>query len=164
MTHTGGKVMISESMSETLGLQFLDFVNNRNSSQSTVGKTSKPYANSQTSKPIVKDTIPRYSNFPSLPSPHPLHPIKVLDQVIAEYRDYLLTEFRAKDPQLKAALEKAIDKPLFLAQEPFYQAHRPFKAGEKWHNLPMPNSPKSCSNVPAASLLIYIKVKLLTTY
>ena len=129
--------MISESMSETLGLQFLDFVNNRNSSQSTVGKTSKPYANSQTSKPIVKDTIPRYSNFPSLPSPHPLHPIKVLDQVIAEYRDYLLTEFRAKDPQLKAALEKAIDKPLFLAQEPFYQAHRPFKAGEKWHNLPI---------------------------
>lgn len=29
-----------------------------------------------------------------------LHPIRSLDHVIAEYRDDLLTEFRAKDPDL----------------------------------------------------------------
>ncbi len=51
-----------------------------------------------------------------------LHPIRALDHVIAEYRDYLLTEFRAKDPELRAALERELDAPLFLAQGPFYLA------------------------------------------
>lgn len=67
----------------------------------------------------------------------PLHPILALDHVIAEYRDYLRTEFRAKDPELKAELERELDQPLFLAQEPFYQAHRPFKNGKKWSELPL---------------------------
>jgi len=31
-----------------------------------------------------------------------LHPIKALDHVIDEYADYLRTEFRAKDPKLRA--------------------------------------------------------------
>lgn len=66
-----------------------------------------------------------------------LHPIRALECVIGEYRDYLLTEFRAKDPVLKAALEREIDRPLFLAQEPFFQAHRPFKAGKRWCELPI---------------------------
>ncbi len=66
-----------------------------------------------------------------------LHPIRALDHVIEEYRDYLLTEFRAKDPELRAALERELDAPLFLAQEPFYQAHRPFKEGRAWHELPI---------------------------
>ena len=66
-----------------------------------------------------------------------LHPIRALDHVIAEYRDYLLTEFRAKDPKLRAALERELDAPLFLAQEPFYQAHRPFKEGQLWSELPI---------------------------
>ncbi|BAC90677.1 DEAD/DEAH box helicase [Gloeobacter violaceus] len=66
-----------------------------------------------------------------------LHPIRALDKVIAGYRDYLLTEFRAKDPALKQALEKALDEPLFLAQEPFFQAHRPFKDGQRWRELPI---------------------------
>lgn len=34
-----------------------------------------------------------------------LHPIKALNQIIEEYKDFLLTEFRAKDPRLKQALK-----------------------------------------------------------
>ena len=67
----------------------------------------------------------------------PLHPIRALDHVTEEYQDYLLTEFRAKDPDLRAALERALNTPLFLAQEPFYQAHRPFKEGLPWKTLPI---------------------------
>jgi len=66
-----------------------------------------------------------------------LHPIKALKHVIDEYADYLLTEFRAKDPKLRAALEAELDARGFLAQEPFYQAHRPFKSGTAWRNLPI---------------------------
>lgn len=66
-----------------------------------------------------------------------LHPIKALDHVIDEYADYLRTEFRAKDPTLQAALEAELDAPGFLAQEPFYQAHRPFKSGTPWRQLPI---------------------------
>ena len=35
-----------------------------------------------------------------------LHPIKALNHVIDEYRDYLLMEFRAKEPSLREALSK----------------------------------------------------------
>src|SRR3990167_3000882 len=66
-----------------------------------------------------------------------LHPIKALNQIIEEYKDFLLTEFRAKDPQLKQALERELEKTGFLAQEPFYQAHRPFKEGKRWQDLPI---------------------------
>ncbi len=64
-----------------------------------------------------------------------LHPIKALDHVIEEYRAYLLTEFRAKDPSLRESLERELDRPGFLAQEPFYQAHRPFRPGKRWRDL-----------------------------
>ena len=66
-----------------------------------------------------------------------LNPIVALNRVIDEYRDYLLTEFRANDPALRAALERELDRPLFLAQEPFYQAHRPFRSGKRWRDLPL---------------------------
>ena len=66
-----------------------------------------------------------------------LHPIRALDHVLEEYRDYLLTEFRAKDASLRAALERELDAPRFLAQEPFFQAHRPFKPGKAWRELPL---------------------------
>lgn len=66
-----------------------------------------------------------------------LNPIIVLDRVIGEYRAYLRSEFRAKDPTLRDALERELDQPLFLAQEPFFQAHRPFKTGAKWLDLPI---------------------------
>ena len=66
-----------------------------------------------------------------------LHPIIALEQVLEEYRSYLMTEFRARDPALRQALETALDEPGFLAREPFYQAHRPFKPGEKWRDLPL---------------------------
>ena len=66
-----------------------------------------------------------------------LNPIIALDHVIEEYRDHLQSEFRARDRTLRQALEIELDRPLFLAQEPFYQAHRPFRAGESWANLPI---------------------------
>ncbi len=65
----------------------------------------------------------------------PLHPITVVDRVIDEYRNYLLTEFRARDERLRAALVDALDRQGFLAQEPFFQAHRPFKEGARWGDL-----------------------------
>lgn len=64
-----------------------------------------------------------------------LHPILALERVTDEYRSYLQTEFRAKDPTLKAALETALTQPRFLAQDPFYQVHRPFRAGQPWTKL-----------------------------
>lgn len=64
-----------------------------------------------------------------------IHPIAVVDQVIDEYRRYLTTEFRARDAGLRKALEDALDRPRFLAQEPFFQAHRPFKDGDRWDAL-----------------------------
>ena len=66
-----------------------------------------------------------------------LHPIRILDRVLDEYRNYLLTEFRAKDPLLRQALETELDAPGFLAQETFYQAHRPFQTGKRWRDLPL---------------------------
>lgn len=67
----------------------------------------------------------------------PLHPIRALDAVIDEYRDHLRSEFRARDRALRQALENELDRPLFLAQEPFYQAHRPFRSGAAWSQLPL---------------------------
>lgn len=65
-----------------------------------------------------------------------LHPIRLVDRVLDEYRHHLTTEFRARDPELRAALEQALlGDPLFLAQEPFFQAHRPFKDGARWDAL-----------------------------
>lgn len=64
-----------------------------------------------------------------------INPIRVVDQVIDEYRGYLLTEFRARDPRMREALVEALERPLFLAQEPFFQAHRPFKEGQAWKDL-----------------------------
>jgi DEAD/DEAH box helicase len=66
-----------------------------------------------------------------------LNPIIALDHVIEEYRDHLQSEFRARDLALRQALQTELDSPLFLAQEPFYQAHRPFRAGQAWNQLPL---------------------------
>ena len=64
-----------------------------------------------------------------------LHPITVVDQVIDEYQSYLSTEFQARDDKLRQALEDALGQPRFLAQDPFFQAHRPFKSGARWDEL-----------------------------
>lgn len=64
-----------------------------------------------------------------------LNPIRVVDTVIDEYKSHLLTEFRARDLKLREALQQELDAAGFLAQEPFFQAHRPFKAGEEWQSL-----------------------------
>lgn len=68
-----------------------------------------------------------------------LHPIKALDHVIDEYADYLGTEFRAKDPKLREALERELDAPGFL---PRSRSTRPTgrsraaSAGETWRSNP----------------------------
>lgn len=64
-----------------------------------------------------------------------LHPISVANRAIEEYREHVLTEFRARDGKLRAALEEALNQPRFLAREPFFQAHRPFKDGLAWREL-----------------------------
>ncbi len=64
-----------------------------------------------------------------------LHPITLVDRALDEYRGYLATEFRASDPGLRKALEDALGEAGFLAQEPFFQAHRPFKDGKAWQEL-----------------------------
>jgi hypothetical protein len=65
------------------------------------------------------------------------NPIAVLDEVTQEYRDYIQTEFRAKDPALRQRLLDALDRPGFLAREPFFQVHRPFRSGKRWTDLPL---------------------------
>lgn len=65
----------------------------------------------------------------------PLNPITVVDAVLGEYASYVRTEFRARDPRLRAALEREFDAAGFLAQEPFFQAHRPFKQGKRLREL-----------------------------
>lgn len=64
-----------------------------------------------------------------------LNPITIVEQVLGEYRHYISTEFLARDTKLRASLEAALDEAGFLAQEPFFQAHRPFKSGKKWKDL-----------------------------
>src|ERR1017187_2695721 len=66
-----------------------------------------------------------------------LHPIETLNAVIAEYEDHIQSEVRARDEQLQKAMETELKRPLFLAQESFYQARLPFKAGHRWDALPI---------------------------
>lgn len=65
------------------------------------------------------------------------NPIAVLDDVTGEYRDYIQTEFRAKDPALRQKLAEALGRANFLCREPFFQAHRPFRPGKRWRDLPL---------------------------
>lgn len=66
-----------------------------------------------------------------------LNPITVLDETIKSYRDYLVTEFRARDDRLRKKLEEALARRGFLAQEPFFSTHIPFKSGKPWQGLPI---------------------------
>lgn len=114
-----GNVIAPETVSETLAEQFLQ------------------HFDTQPVQPVeVSNDLTIEVSADSVSSA-PLHPIRILEEVTQEYSDYLRTEFRAKDPELKAALERELDQPLFLAQEPFFQAHRPFKSGQLWQNLPI---------------------------
>lgn len=61
-----------------------------------------------------------------------LHPIKALDHVIDSYRDYLVTEFRARDARLQDELQDALTRDNFLAREPFFSAHTAFESGRAW--------------------------------
>jgi hypothetical protein len=62
---------------------------------------------------------------------------KRLDQAMGFADTYSRNPAAAKDEALRAALERALDEPRFLAQEPFYQAHRPFRLGCRWRDLPL---------------------------
>lgn len=118
------------TLSDSLASQLSQYVNQR------LGKEQSN--NKGFGQEYKGENEPSISNLSLTVTQHqPLHPIRILDKVTEEYKDYIKTEFRAKDPQLKTALERELDTPLFLAQEPFYQAHRPFKNGVKWHDLPI---------------------------
>ncbi len=54
-----------------------------------------------------------------------LHHINVVDEVLDEYRSYVLAEFRARDEGLRLALDTALEERGFLAQEPFFHRSRP---------------------------------------
>lgn len=149
-----GKVIATETLTPAFGSQMLAWVMN------IKGEGSSPFSpNVQPPSPQARIVSTKYQTPSSGAQPasadqpagepleaarsmsvseaHPLHPIKILDQVTQSYREYLQTEFRARDSELKSALDKALDTPKFLAQEPFFQAHRPFKSGSKWQNLPI---------------------------
>ena len=66
-----------------------------------------------------------------------LNPLTVLADTVHSYRDYLVTEFRARDESLRRRLEDALDRPGFLAQEPYFSTHIPFRAGKPWGELPL---------------------------
>mgnify|MGYP001571156482 CR=1 FL=1 len=55
----------------------------------------------------------------------PLHPIRALEHVLDEYRDYLRTEFRAKDPALLALLPWSVVRTIvpvhFLTADKYYR-------------------------------------------
>jgi replicative superfamily II helicase/very-short-patch-repair endonuclease len=66
-----------------------------------------------------------------------LNPITVLAETIRNYRDYLVTEFRARDDVLRRKLEDRLKDSGFLAQEPYFSTHIPFKQGKLWRELPL---------------------------
>jgi replicative superfamily II helicase len=68
-----------------------------------------------------------------------LNPITVLDETIKSYRDYLLTEFRARDPALRRKLADRLYDAGFLAQEPHFSTHIPYRSGKYWRELPLDN-------------------------
>ena len=85
---------------------------------------------------------------PESPAPEPtpgdagdgtvvLNPLQVLSETVKNYRDYLVTEFRARDESLRRRLEEALDRPGFLAQEPYFSTHIPFRDGKPWRELPL---------------------------
>src|SRR3954447_3761366 len=65
-----------------------------------------------------------------------LNPIAVWNDTIQNYRDYLTTEFRARDETLRGRLEEALDRPRFLAQDAYFSTHIPFLAGKPWKAPP----------------------------
>jgi hypothetical protein len=115
-----GEVMDVATLGDALAEQLLAWVDRRGQAAETI----EP-------EPTLQPPTPS----PQPPAPGRIHPILALEQVTDEYQSYLQSEFRAKDPTLKAALDAALDEPRFLAQDPFYQAHRPFRAGEAWDAL-----------------------------
>ena len=66
-----------------------------------------------------------------------LNPIAVWGDTIQNYRDYLTTEFRARDETLRGRLEEALDRPRFLAQDAYFSTHIPFLGGKRWDELPL---------------------------
>lgn len=122
-----GEIIDTATLTPTLAAQLTQWVQYRSSGESVQALAGDD--GHETSTANVEPVVRLASGI--------IHPIHALDRVIDEYRDYLRAEFRAKDAGLRAALERELDAPLFLAQETFYQAHRPFKAGARWRDLPL---------------------------
>ncbi|MBD2358149.1 DEAD/DEAH box helicase [Tolypothrix sp. FACHB-123] len=127
-----GEVVDSITLTDTLATQLTQFINQRQGLSQSPATSNRGIQKVQP-QPQIINTAAQTKNR----NVQALHPIRILDKVTAEYQDYLRTEFRAKDSKLKTALENELNRPLFLAQEPFFQAHRPFKHGKKWRELPL---------------------------
>jgi hypothetical protein len=65
-----------------------------------------------------------------------LHPIIALDNVIRKYRDYLQTEFPAKDPELCLA---KLDELKSIGLEAFTKKYDPYWDFPLNENLPLPD-------------------------
>ena len=61
----------------------------------------------------------------------PLHPIVALDHIIEEYKDHLLTKFRAKDPKFLNALQREVNRDLFPGSRAFLH-NLSFAIGHRW--------------------------------
>jgi replicative superfamily II helicase len=85
----------------------------------------------------LPDEVPEEPAAPVVVGQDILNPITVLDETIKSYRDYLLTEFRARDPDLRRKLAERLNDPGFLAQEPHFSTHIPFRSGKPWRDLPL---------------------------
>jgi ATP-dependent helicase YprA (DUF1998 family) len=85
----------------------------------------------------VPEEAPQEAVAPVVVATDVLNPITVLDETIKSYRDYLLTEFRARDPGLRRKLAERLNDPGFLAQEPHFSTHIPFRSGKPWRDLPL---------------------------
>lgn len=85
-----------------------------------------------------------------------LNPITVVDQVLEGYRSYISTEFQARDGQLRTALDVALNEAGFLAQEPFFQAHREFRPGKTWRDLGLDAALAKVMEVRSGSSTAYL--------
>src|SRR5262245_56881241 len=59
----------------------------------------------------VPEEVPEEAVAPVVVGTEVLNPITVLDETVKGYRDYLLTEFRARDPDLRRRLAERLNDP-----------------------------------------------------
>ena len=109
-----GDVMDVATLSDALAEQLLAWVEGRG--EAAGGRQQAAGAETRSHESTIRSPSPASRLLPPASClPARIHPILALEQVTDEYRSYLQSEFRAKDPTLKAALDAALDEPRFLA-------------------------------------------------